>query len=473
MKIKAFILLLFIVFAGVSCDVLEQEPISQIASENFFRTSTDAEAAIIACYQSLRIPYSNNLIIPNIVLADEGFALRGGNWTRTQNFEVTATDGHLQNYWEDMYRALHRTNDVIENVPTINDPAFDGDKIIGEGHFLRGFIFYHLMMRYGEIPMPLETSKTIDQVLSIGRSTRAEILQQIIDDLNEAEILLPHNPSEKNRATKALAKGFMAKVLLTRNESGDRELALEKLNDITQEGGYSLVSTENYHDLFENFKQNTSETIFEISYGPTIQTGGSHNLDWEAVPLVRPLGNAIRLGPEEKLVNAFLENPNDVRMASNIYYFDNPSITTEIQYAIAKYFAGPVDPDMANRRQKDTNIIVLRLADVILLQAEILNELNQTSEAIPLLNEIRQRAGLDDTEATSQAEVRLAIENERYLELAFEGHRYFDLVRTGRALEVIDNQNGSKPPSTDRLVWPIPARDLDLNPNLLPQNPGW
>ncbi len=472
-------------FGVFSCiNVLEQEPISQIASENFFRSANDAEAALVACYQSLMIPYSNNVIIPNTVLADEGWALRGGNWTRTQNFEVTATDGHLNNYWEDMYRALHRTNDVLENVPGIDDPALQKDRVLGEARFLRGFILYHLTMRYGNVPMPLETSKSIDRILSVGRSTREEIFNQAIIDLTEAENLLPHDPQKKYTATKAAARGMLAKVALARNGSGDPELALSKLNSITETGGYSLMPAENYHDMFENFKQNSTESIWEISFGPTIQTGGSHNLDWETVPLIRPLGNAIRVGPDPKLVAAFEDNPEDIRATSNIRPFDNPSITNQINYYIAKYTAGPVDPNESNRRQRDTNIIVLRLADVILLQAEILNELNRTSEAIPLLNLIRERAGLMPTVATTPEAVRLAIENERYLELAFEGHRYYDLVRTGRAVEVINNYNGfdfetgtesprGVPPSTDRLIWPIPARDLDLNPGLLPQNPGW
>ncbi|WP_373494474.1 RagB/SusD family nutrient uptake outer membrane protein [Aquiflexum sp.] len=481
---KTYIILIFCLSASSCINVLDQEPISQIASENFFRSANDAEAALVACYQSLRIPYSNNVIIPNIVLADEGWALRGGNWTRTQNFEVTATDGHLNNYWEDMYRALHRTNDVLENVPNIDDPALQKDRVLGEARFLRAFILYHLTMRYGNVPMPLETSKSIDQILSVGRSTREEIFTQAIADLTEAENLLPHDPGRKYMATKAAARGILAKVALARNSSGDLELALSKLNSITETGGYSLMPSQNYHDMFENFKQNSAESIWEISFGPTIQTGGSHNLDWETVPLIRPLGNAIRLGPDPKLVAAFDANPDDIRRTSNIRPFNSPSITNQIDHYIAKYTAGPVDPNESNRRQKDTNIIVLRLADVILLQAEILNELNRTSEAIPLLNFIRDRAGLNPTNAASQADVRLAIENERYLELAFEGHRYYDLVRTGRALAVINNYNGFNfstgiesprgvPPSTDRLIWPLPARDLDLNPNLLPQNPGW
>ncbi len=464
----------------LSCDVLDQRPISQIASENFFQSATDAEAATVACYHGIMVPYANNVIIPNIVLADEGWAIRGGNWTRTQNFEVTATDGHVQDFWRDMYDALHRTNDVIEHTPTINDPSLQENRIMGEGYFLRGFILYHLTMRYGDVPMPLETSKSVDQILSMTRSTRTEILNQSINDLSLASELLPDNPQNKIRATKAAARAMLAKVLMMRNNSGDLDQALEQLDAILQTGGYQLLSSSNYHDMFENFRQESIESIWEISYGPTSEQAWGHGLDWEAMPVARPIANAMRLAPDPNLVEKFLENPNDIRIESNVRFFDNPSITNQTNYYIAKYQAAPLDEP----RIRTPNIIVLRLADVILMRAEILNELGQQQEALEALNMIRERAQLVPSMATSQDELRLAIEDERYLELAFEGNRYYDLVRTGKAMEVINNYNGFNfdtntesprgvPLGQERLIWPIPARDLDLNPNLLPQNPGW
>ena len=109
------------------------------------------------------------------------------------------------------------------------------------------------------------------------------------------------------------------------------------------------------------------------------------------------------------------------------------------------------------------------MADIIPLRAECLNELSRTVEAIPFLNQIRTRAGLAATTATTKKTVKLAIENERFLELAFEPHRWYDLIRWNKAMGTVPNLTEA---SRDRILWPIPARELDLNPNL-DQNPTY
>ncbi len=113
-----------------------------------------------------------------------------------------------------------------------------------------------------------------------------------------------------------------------------------------------------------------------------------------------------------------------------------------------------------------------------MLKAEALNELGDQPGAAALVNQIRDRVHLADTPATSQADLRLAIEKERRLELAFEGHRWYDLKRTGRAIAVMNAAKGANGENlgynltTERLVWPIPQGELDKNTKLR-QNPGY
>ncbi|WP_332369797.1 RagB/SusD family nutrient uptake outer membrane protein [Spirosoma telluris] len=118
----------------------------------------------------------------------------------------------------------------------------------------------------------------------------------------------------------------------------------------------------------------------------------------------------------------------------------------------------------------DGNWIVLRYADVLLMYAEALIEQNQTTLALPYLNQVRKRAGLADRIDLSQSDARLAIEQERRIELAFEGHRWFDLLRTGRALTLM--RATGKTLSERDLLFPIPQQQIDINP-LLKQNPGY
>jgi hypothetical protein len=124
------------------------------------------------------------------------------------------------------------------------------------------------------------------------------------------------------------------------------------------------------------------------------------------------------------------------------------------------------------------NYIFIRLADILLLKAVALNETGDIQGAAALVNQIRNRVYLPNTTASTQAEMRLAVEKERRLELAFEAHRWFDLKRNGRAIDVMNNATGPNGEplgyhlTQNRLVWPIPQAELDKNSKLI-QNPGY
>ena len=177
--------------------------------------------------------------------------------------------------------------------------------------------------------------------------------------------------------------------------------------------------------------------------------------------------------PSNDLVKAFDDEGDVIRKNSSIIFLE--SGFPDPHYPINNY------PFINKYRQFSSpspqNYIFLRLADIILLKAEAMNELGDVSGAAALVNQIRNRAQLGDTPASNQADMRLAIEKERRLELAFEGIRWFDLKRTGRAIEVINNakdENGQilYNLTENRLVWPVPQAELDRN-NKLVQNPGY
>ena len=132
-----------------------------------------------------------------------------------------------------------------------------------------------------------------------------------------------------------------------------------------------------------------------------------------------------------------------------------------------------------------SNMMHLRLADIILLRAEALNAIGQTGEAITLLNQVRARVELAPTIAVSQSEVKLAILKERRLELLVENNRYWDLKRyfnddsafVAYLNGLTDGVDGSGTSlgykaTPDKLFAPIPQSEVDINPNLV-QNPGY
>ena len=461
MKSIKYSILLWSVVWATSCDVLNQEPVSEIASVNFFQTASDAEAAIVGCYDGFQGNgfVSMLYVLQPIVASDETYPSRGGNYTRINTFEVNANQGDINNLWQVVYSGVHRCNDVLANVPGITDPAIedDRDRILGEAYFLRAYHFWHLTRWWGKIPLPLQVT-TSAEGLDLPREERSVVYDQIISDLEEAERLLPDNTDNRAMASKAAARALMARVFLFRNQEGDYANALEETTAVLDDNFYTLVSGENYGDLFEVGKQNTVETIFEISVRPNVELE-NQGLDGELVPAA---GNNFRVLPEQKILDAFAENPEDLRIPVTL---DTVPDTTTL--FVNKWTVGPVE-QVDNRRLQDPNVVLLRLADVILMHAESLNELGQTGEAIPFLNQIRTRAGLEATTAVSQEEVRQAIRNERFLELAFEGIRWFDLVRWDIAVQEVEELD-----NPDRILWPVPVREIDLNPNLLPQNPSY
>lgn len=436
--------------ASASCNVMDQEPVSSIASVTFYQTASDVEAAVIACYDGFQSAYNRDIVLVSGVMSDEGFAISGGNYTAHNDFNPAATQGNVQDFWQAIYRTVTRCNDVLENIDKVTDPAIDKkkDQLKGETLFLRSLSFFFASRYWGDIPLPLETVKSLNQDYRITRTPAIQVLDQVVKDLQSAITLLPTKQANKYRATKAAAQGMLAKVLMWRKSSGDDQLALKYCEDVMSDAQYSLVSRANYLSMFELGKQNTSESIFEVSYRPNTAQE-SHELDYELVPAV---GNRYRIRPSDKLFNALKENPLDIRGAVVDTY-------NKKNY-IKKYMAGAVDAT-TNRGLQHTNVIYLRLADVILMRAELLNESGKTTESISFLNQIRTRAGIENTIAATQTEVRTAIAQERFLELCFESSRWFDLVRTGKAQE-----NCPKLKDVRRTLWPIPQRDIDLNKNL-------
>ena len=455
MKMKNLMsIYLMVVVLVVSCDILEVEPESQISSENFFLTARDAEAALIASYDALQaFTYARDVVIVSGILSDETRATTGGNFTRHQGFNPNLDQGNIRQLWQQSYNTIHRSLDVLENVPNIDDPSLQMDRVLGEAHFIIGLTYFNLTRYFGKVPIVETTTKSPDQDFLLSRSEVSEVYEVIIRELEEAERLLPTENGNKARATKGAARALLARVYLHRQQPGDYEAALAECEEVMADGQYQLVTAENYGSIFDVGQQNSIETIFEISYRPELsQEDGSNQFLRELLPTIR-----YRVQPEERMLEAITADPDDIRQHIAVDTFEN-------NIYVRKVYLG----DITEPITQGPNLIVVRLADVILMRAEALNELGRTTEAIPFLNQIRERAGIAAATATTQGDVRLAIENERYVELCFEGHRWFDLVRNGRAQDFVPNLT-----DPDRILWPVPVRELDLNPNLLPQNPSY
>ncbi len=456
MKSIRYILVIITLVISFSCTkVTDQVPESIITGINFYKTATDADNGINACYDALQGSSTNYEIWGDgrtDVLASTDRS--GSADLQVVSGNVSSSNSYVG--WGSLYSGINRCNGVLKHVPDITDPALAGrkDRILGEAYFLRALFYFYLTRTFENVPLILEPYEDLNADFFPKQSDRATIFVQIEADLKQAEQLVPDLPfsstlENKGKATKAAVRCVMADLYLWEKKY---ELAANAADlVITSPVRYTLVSGVNYGTLFAS--KNTSESIFEVQYSNSYAEYTQHSALNYISDLFLPLGGTLTAGnwryqPSPASYKNTGNAPAPYRDANKTY--------------IAKY-PGTI---ASNVMYLDANRIIYRLAEVILFKAEALNERGQTLEAISLLNQIRNRAGIGNTSASSQPEVRLAIEHERLAELAFEGKRYYELIRTGRYAEV----TGFTDPNW--LRWPIAATEITKNTNLI-QNQGY
>ncbi|WP_342645395.1 RagB/SusD family nutrient uptake outer membrane protein [Mucilaginibacter sp. CSA2-8R] len=472
MKINIIITIIMVSFLAVSCSkVTEQVPESQITPANFYKTASDADNAINACYDILqKLP-------ANFELWGDGRADILAATDRPLSSDLQIVNGNVSasnsyvNGWNALYSGINRCNSVLTNIPNITDPSLSGrkDRIIGEAYFLRALFYFYLTRTFENVPLILQPYEDLSNDFFPKNNDRATLFAQIEKDLKAAEPLVPDLPfyttiENKGKATKAAIRSALADLYLW-NKKYQQAADVTALI-INSPAGYSLVPGANFGNLFT--LKNQSESIFEIQYNNANQEGtpGTNDVNGLTEQFL-PIGGTYTAGnwrylPSNKLLTAL--PGNDLRAA--ITYKNTGAAPAPFRDANRIYIAKYPGTLVGSVLFQDSNFIIYRLAEIILFRAEALNELGQTNSAIALLNQIRTRAGLSATTVTSQSDVRIAIENERFTELAFEGKRYYDLVRTGR-YAVVTGFN-----DVNYLRWPIPTTEIIRNRNLV-QNPGY
>jgi hypothetical protein len=473
-----------LVIASACNKTIDKIPISSLTTSNFYKTATDAETGLVGAYNGLYQQYYIwDYMTNGDAQADNCYA--GGNNPDNfaiDNFSLTPLNGNVTRDWQGLYAAIADANAVLDNVPAIQDPAWSGTtrkaQILGEAKFLRALHYFNLVTTFGDVPLAL-TNNVSGNALFPSRSPAAAVYTQIVQDLLSADsALLPASGSNANngRATRGAADALLAKAYA---QEGKYDSCLVWCNKVLASSYYSLVA--NYGDLFDGNHKNTAESIFEIQHGTVT---GTTNYGPELLLPFSLTGDTYAKFNEvtNDLLQAYTTEGDTVRLHASVY-FSLPSDTiaipppytiksATIPYAYKwKQPAGYNSPD---------NEILIRLADIILLKAEALNQTGQTTQAIPLINQVRARAKLLPTTAVNQTDVAAAILKERRLELALEGQRWLDLLRAG-AQYTISLMNKQVDPygnslnyalTQNRLLWPVPQSERDLDKNLS-QNPGY
>ena len=442
----------------VSCgsDFLELEPVSEANANIFFRNQDDIIAAVNSVYDELQgaAQYGSNFIAiietrsDNVENNNPGAG--GGIAYSIDRFTDDPTNTILRETWASLYQGIFKANTVLDNIDKITMDEAAKNRVKGEATFLRALSYFNLVRLWGDVPLIIN-AKLPEVIRSTAkRDATAEVYVQIEQDLSYASANLPatYATADRGRATSGAAKALLAKVYLTQQKLA---LAETTLRSIT--GPYALLDSIGKVYMVNN--ELNTEIMFAIRYVDNV-TGEDHGA-WYAytgAPIILPgLLNAYKPGDERKL-----------------------QAQGYIQYATT-YVPGKFrDDDTDGRFGNDFPVI--RYSDVLLMLAETLNRIQYVAdgEAFNLLNQVRARANATlytSTDLPNQNAFNDAILLERRLEFALEHERWFDLVRFGKAIEVMAATGITVAPH--RLVFPIPQSEIDAfnDQARFPQNPNY
>ncbi len=411
------------------------------------------------------------------------------------DFSLTPTNNFVAALWNGYYSGISRANQALAALSTASLDATTKNQLIGEVRFIRGYYYFNLVRFFGKVPKVVRVPKDAqDANTDPAFQTRAPldtIYNVITQDLQFAINNLPGRAqSAVGHANKGAAQALLAKTYLYRKNWPQVQTLTQA---VITSGQYTLVP--DYSTIWRKVGDNSSESVFETQSG-TFNNGdiavGSYST-WQGAR-VGGKGGWTDLGfgfdtPSADLVNAY--EPGDKRKASTIIAIDNsgkhvgtvlydgfriPSADSvqNLFYNYKAYYSENknVEPYLGNRDQKQKNVHLLRYADVLLMNAEASNELGQSAAAVAILNQIRTRAGLAATTAASQTDVRNAIWKERRVELAMEHDRFWDLVRQGRAAQVLKAAGKNFVAGKNELL-PVPSLQIQLSGGLLDQNSGY
>lgn len=389
--------------------------------------------------------------------------------------QLTSANPRVEEAWDDAYNAIFIANNIIRQIE-ITEVEINEDhknRMIAEARLMRALAYFNLVRAFGDVPLITEVVSPAE-AYDFARESTNVVYSQIIDDLTFAKsnLLESYTGADVGRLTSYSAAGILAKAHLT---NGNEGAAQSELEYIINSGRFSLdansdgaVNYDDYFHLFQPDTKNSEASILEAQHMSGTNAANSNHqeafspyLDAFNHPLIEGAinrGNGINT-PTVDLAAEF-EEGDPRKEITVVPGFTNQSTGDFVDYPFTlKYF----DPDWYNPGQ---NFEIIRYADILLMYAEVTGDPEY-------LNMVRERVGLPSYGSTGYpsdlySTLDLAIAHERRMELAMEMHRFFDLVREGRAVEVMQ----SKVPGEVRILFPIPLYAIDVNPNLT-QNPGY
>ncbi len=471
-------------------DFLQKNPQGELTQEVFPSTASDALLATNAVYSTIRDWSFNMGGYPILdIMSDDSHKGSNPNDQLTtlgpyDNFKITATADGLDRWWSTLYQGIKRANVVIEKVPAIVMDEKEKIQCIAEAKFLRALYYFDLVRAWGGVPVVTSTTPP----MQLARATKEEVYQLIVEDLGFAIANLPVRSAEaladRGRATKGSAQALMAKAALFQKLYVTAE---EQALEVIRSGEYELEP--DFADANSVNGEHGIESVFEVGAMEVEGTFGNQFANTQGVRGTPNRGWGFNR-PSEALRNSF--EAGDPRLDATIIdvgeTLDGIKIlgdgtTPDVEYdetgKITQrecYNQKVWVPGNNTITQFGHNRRLIRYADVLLIAAEALNENNKPADALIYLNKVRQRARggnsaiLPDVKETGKDKLRVLILNERQHELALENNRFWDLVRSGKAVEVLGPMGFVEGKNE---LLPIPQTEIDISQGILIQNPNW
>ncbi|NML36770.1 RagB/SusD family nutrient uptake outer membrane protein [Chitinophaga sp. G-6-1-13] len=476
-----------LVLLGASCSKLDEHPESVLITDNFYQNEAQANAAVTAAYRKLYETGQslyNSLFQIGVEMATDDYEAG----PRARNAHVRAISGlthdasndRMEQLWKQSYDAINVSNIAIDKIALIRKENISETiraRLINEAKFLRALHYFNLVRWFGAVPLVLhEPGSLSPEALYVEKAPEADVYAQIISDLTAAEGLPApgeYGANDIGRATAGAAKSLLAKVYLTRK---DWAKAAAKSKEVIDSHWYGLFDS--YADVFNVGKKNGIEHIFSAQFqGNSGYQGNS--LASRSAPNEVPGINgdyADALHKQGGLYESFSEG--DARKAVT-FITQMISPTDGKLYTFEPHFNKYYDPAVVGSQgESSKNLPIIRYAEVLLIYAEALNEINgPTAEAYGAIDAVRLRSGVvrlqDVAPGLSADNFRDSVFQERRKEFVYEYQRWFDLVRRGPDYYVKVLKAAGKTLAAPRHIhFPTPQRELNLNPKLK-QDPLW
>ncbi|AWM35169.1 RagB/SusD family nutrient uptake outer membrane protein [Hymenobacter nivis] len=484
--------------AATGCkNFLDVDSRSNLRPDDYYTTAGQAQSAIDGLYDNLRLVqdgtgYGEAIWITLDLMPGHATTL-GQSFNNGQLLlqSIDPANPFFSDVWNSAYNGIGSANLAITRIPAISMDEAKKKSLLGEAYFIRAYLYSLLAQLYGDVPLLTNPVTGPGPDLYPARSPVADVYKLIISDLQLAEAAGLPVVDRSGRISQSAAQSLLASVYLTTagypmQIKENYQKAADEAAKVIDAGNYPLF--DNYLYLHDNPHKNQGELILQAQYANGIATNG---LSSQVVPYfsgISAYGDETgSLIPTDGFFNSY--EAGDLRTQEQQFYFSqypsfkNPAagIVKFNAHALYKYFQ--LESALNRNYGSDENWTLLRMPEVMLIFAEATNEAGAASaKAYAQVNAIRTRAKLPNlTPGLSQEQFRQAVWKERYHELAYENKAYFDIQRTRKTYDVVNNKfvdvvgfkaEVGPPFQAKYLLWGLPSAEISNN-NKLVQNPGW